>query len=646
MTTRRKGAPRRVVVTGMAATIALLAGLGTTSAQGTGEAAGTVLSLSPIVVSASRVPLPAERVGSAVTVITAEEIERRGDRFVADILRDVPGLAVNRTGAAGALTAVRIRGAEADHTLVIVDGVEVNDPSAGSDYDFARLMAQDIERIEILRGPQSALWGSDAIGGVINIVTKRGDAAPSGSVEVEGGSFGTRRTSAALRGGGERFNLSGSVQRYRTDGISNAAASRGNHEADGYKNDTASLKGSVRPIDEIEVEGMARYTRAFFETDGFTGGPGAFDQIADTTTRQKYGRIGVTVDPFDGTWTHRASLAYTGDRDESTTNGTTSSTAYGTKVKQDYETTVRFDTPDVGNAEHVLTFLAEREKERMEASFLAQDEISTTNDGFAGEYNLGLWDALYLSGSLRRDESDRFDGETTYRGTAAYVVDDWGTRFHGSYGTGIKNPTLTELFGYTNNFVGNPNLKPERARGWDIGVEQRFWDDRARIDVTYFRNRVEDLITGSGNTAINLNGTSPAEGVEITGDIAVTDAIDLSAAYTYTDAETATGVEQVRRPTHTASMSVNWRFLEDRANLNLGVDYTGAFTDFAFSPTYVRSIVEMEAYTLVSLQGSYEVADGVELFARGENLLDEDYEEVFTYGTAGRAGYAGLRLSF
>lgn len=607
---------------------------------------GTVMMVPGIVVSASRIALPAEHVGSSVTVLTSEELERRGQAFVSDVLRTVPGLAVNRTGAAGALTAVRIRGTESDHVLVVIDGIEVNDQSAGSSYDFARLMTDDIERIEVVRGPQSALFGSDAIGGVINITTKRGRDGVTGSAHIEGGSFETGDAGAALRYGNEHFNISGTVSHYQTGGISNASEARGNTEADGYTNDTFSLNGGVDPTDWLSLDAAVRATKAFFETDGFAGGTGAFDQDSDTTTNQRYGRLGVTLDPFKGVWTHRIEAAYSSDKDDSRTNRATSSFADGSKRKYGYQTTVSFDTPSAAMAEHDITLLAESEKDTMKASFLRQGKLTTTNNAVAAEYNLGLFESLYLSGSLRYDDNDRFDSVQTHRVSAAYLVDDWGTRFHASHGSGIKNPTLTELFGTTNNFVGNPNLKPEDAVGWDAGIEQHFWNDRARVDVTYFHSDVENLITGSGNTAINLAGVSRARGIEVSGDLALTDQLDVSGSYTWTHAETSDGTEQVRRPTNVASLAVNYRFLENRANLNLGVDFNGTFTDFEFDTAFNRTIVDMSSYTLVNLKGTYTLFDGVDVYARGENLLNEQYEEVWTYGTPGISGYAGVKVEF
>lgn len=606
---------------------------------------GTLV-LEDVVVSASRIPIKASRVGSSVTVITAEDLEDRGDRYVSDVLRDVPGLAVSRTGSFGALTEIRIRGTESNHTLVVIDGVEVNDQSSGSSFDFGELMISDIERIEILRGSQSALWGSDAIGGVINIVTKKGKGKVNGFASVEGGSFGTKRADAVLRGGTDLFHGSIALSKYKTNGISQADESLGNTEEDGHRQQSMNAKLGFAPTENLEVDLIARYSHSFLETDSFAGGVGATDADQDSETHQRYGLASVKYSAFDGAWTQQLRAAYTQDDSNYRTNKATTFNATGTKEKFDYQTTVRFETPSVGEAEHAATLLLEHETDGMTSTSISTGEIDIETQSIALEYNLSLWDSLHLSASGRHDNNDTFDNANTYRVTAAYELKDWNSRLHASYGTGVKNPTLTELYGFSGNFVGNPNLTPESNKGWDVGIEHDFWDERATIDVTYFRNRVKDLIVGAGNTAINLNGESPAEGIEVGVEVDLTDDLMLAASYTYTNAQTSTGTEQVRRARHVASMNINYAFLDDRANVNLGMDYNGAQKDFEFDALFNRSIVELDAYTLVNLQGRYDVTENIQVFARGENLLDEDYQEVFTYGTPGISAFAGMKVTF
>ncbi|WP_343565161.1 TonB-dependent receptor plug domain-containing protein [Kiloniella sp. b19] len=602
--------------------------------------------LEEIVVSASRIELKASEVGSAVTVITAEEIERRGDRYVSDILRDVPGLAVNRTGSFGAFTQIRIRGAEANQTLVVIDGVEVNNPAAGSEFDFGSLLVDNIERIEVLRGSQSALWGSDAIGGVINIITKKGQKGFRGFASASAGSFATHDLNAGFSGGGERYRFAFDASRFSTNGISHADEDDGNPENDGHTISQGNVSFGVTPIENLDIDFTGRYTRSFLETDGSIFNVSSLTDLDnDATVYQRYGRANVAYDLFGGAWSHRASVAVSDVDSKNRSNNATSFTSEGDKLKLDYETTYRFETESIPDAEHAATLLLEHEKDTIQTSSMA-NEVDIKTNSIAGEYNLSLFDDLHLSLSGRFDDSDNFEDEMTYRVTAAYNLRETGTRFHSSYGTGVKNPSLTELFGFTGTFVGNPDLEPEKSKSWDFGVEQGFFEDRLVVDLTYFNSRVTNLITGSGNTAVNLSGTSPAQGIEVSADAEVLDNLNLIASYTYTNAETADGTEQVRRPRHIASLNVNYRFLEDRANVNLGIDYNGDQKDTRFSPTFARSIVGLDSYTLVNVNATYDIHENVQLFARGENLLNEDYEEVFGYGTPGVSGFAGVRVDF
>ena len=600
--------------------------------------------LEKVVVSASRIPVPASRVGSSVSVLYGEELEQRGDQYVSDILRDVPGLAVSRSGSFGALTQVRMRGTEANHVLVVIDGIEVNDQSSGSEFDFGRLLLSDIERIEILRGSQSALWGSDAIGGVINIITKSGDGPVNGFASAETGSFRTGKVDAAIRGGNEIISGSLSVSEYTTDGISQADEDAGNGEEDGVDITTVNAKISITPTKDLTVDLVGRYNRSFLQTDAFFGGVGATDAATHSETHQRYGLIGVNYSMLDGKWTHLLRAAYAEDDDKSL-GSFGNSAADGTKRKFDYQTTYRFQTYETGETDHAVTLLIEEETDRMTASFVP-NTLETENRAAAVEYNLSLWNQLHLSGSTRRDDNDRFADKTTYRATAAYELSDWKGRLHTSYGTGVKNPTLTELFGFSSTFVGNPNLKPEQSKSWDIGYEQQFLDGLIEADITYFNNKVTDLIVGAGNSAINLDGKSPAEGIEVSAEYYPTADLTLSASYTYTNAETSDGTEQVRRARHVASMNVNYAFMEGKANANLGIDFNGDQTDFAFDSSFNRSIVKLDSYVLVNLHASYDVRHNVRLFIRGENLLDENYQEISTYGTPGISGYAGVKVSF
>jgi len=609
-----------------------------------------VESLPEVVVSASRVPVAPEEVGSAVTVITGEEMERKQVRVLADVLREVPGLAVNRSGGAGTFTQVRIRGAEGNQTLVIIDGVEVNDPSGGSEFDFGTLLAADIERVEVLRGPQSALYGSDAIGGVINIITKKGRGPAVGSFSLEGGSFATGNGSASVRGGGDDYHFSLGVTGFRTDGVSIAPESEGNSEKDGYWNQTFNVKLGATPIENLDLELSGRFVKSSVETDpqpSVLGIIRTVDGDNETDTKQGSGRAQARYSLFDGSWEHITGISINNEESESFVDDVRTSEAEGRKVRYDYQTNLFFETPSVANATHTLTFLVEREDESQEtASAFGASDLDITNYGYVGEYRTALWDRLFLSGSLRYDDNDIFENQTTFRATAAYLHRETGTRLHGSYGTGAKNPTLFELFGFGPNFVPNPDLQPEESRGWDIGVEQAFFNDRISLDVTYFNNRITDLIQGAGNTAVNLEGTSKIEGIEVTARAEVLEGLILSGQYTYTNGQDANDTELLRRPRHLASANLAYGFLDGRASVDLGVDYNGKQRDSRFSNFFQDSTnITLDDFVLVNIAASYEFTDGVELFGRIENLLDEDYQQVLGFDNPGIGAFVGVRVT-
>jgi len=609
------------------------------------EEAEPGLALDPIVVTANRTPTPAAEVGSAVTVITRQELEDRQIRQLSDALREVPGVAVNRTGPAGQTTQIRIRGSESNQTLVLIDGVEVNDPSSESEFDFAHLMADDIERIEVLRGPQSALYGSDAIGGVVNIVTRRGAGPATGTASVEGGGYGTLRGHASVSGGNDDLDYLIGAAGLRTDG---ASAARNGSEADGYRNGTIYTKIGLHPSELLDIDLVGRYTRFNTDLDGFAGGVGAVDSRDDVDGSTFLGRVQGKLKLLDGRWEHIVGLSYTDDsRDYRDGDDIITSSYRGKTTRVDYQTNLTLDSEAVLPAEHRLTFAVDHEEQQADSdSGFADFSRRIGATGLVGQYQLGLADSLFLTGSVRHDLNDLFQDTTTWRLTAAYKIEVTGTKLRASYGTGVKNPTLFELYGFTNTYRGNPDLKPEHAEGWDAGFDQQIWDDRVVLDATWFEQRISDLIVGSGQGSANLPGMATARGIELGLSVTPVDDLTFRASYSYTDAEDATGAELVRRPRNIASLNVNYRFLDGAATVNLGVDYNGPQKDLAFDEVYNSSPATLGGYTLVNLAASYQASDRVQVYGRIDNLLDEDYEEVWTYGSLRRAGYLGMKVSF
>ncbi|HLT78543.1 MAG TPA: TonB-dependent receptor [Ferrovibrio sp.] len=598
-------------------------------------------------VTANRVETPAAEVGSAVTIINGAELRQRQTQLVSDVLREVPGVAISRSGGVGSTTQVYLRGSENNQTLVLIDGIEVNDPALGSYFDFAHLLAADIERIEVLRGPQSALYGSDAAGGVINIVTRRGAGQPVVSGAFEAGSYNTYQANASVRGGGERYHFMLGGIDYRTSGISKANEEAGNRENDRYDNQTLFTKFGVSPTEILSFDFVGRYTYFDGEYDDF---PASAAADSDDRTRGSYiyGRGQGKLALLDGRWEHILGAAYM--ESDSNSTGAFDGSNHGEKTKFDYQTNLLFDTPSFANASHTLTFLAEKENETFRSSFTTPRttrEIDST--GFVGMYKIGLFERLFLTGAVRQDQNDRFEDARTYRTTAAYLFPDSDTKLRASWGTGVKNPTMSELYGFTATYQGNPNLQPEESRGWDVGVDQGLLGGKVQVGATYFDQRIDNLIETGATSASNVDGESRIRGIELEVAARPVDRLTLRGSYTYMKTEAPeTGEQLTRRPSQMASLNAHYRFADNRTSVNLGVLYNGRRVDNDYSTGFGAnaSRITLNGYALVNLGAAYKVTDAVEIYGRIENLLDKEYEEVYTYETLGRAGYVGVRATF
>jgi len=634
----------------------LLAGVGV--AMGGAAAAQEPILLDELLVTGGRTPIGVAETGRAFTVITGAELEAQGTRYVSDALRQVPGVAVSRTGAVAGTTAIRIRGAESNQVLVLVDGVEIA-PAGDGEVDFGSLIVSDIERIEVLRGPQSALFGSNAAAGVISIITKRGrrgDAAFSGA--VEGGSDGTALFSANVAGGGQTWDAAFGARLRRTDGF-NVATGTGDREGerDGDRNITLTGRANWDVTPDFALGASLFFVDRDSEFD---------DQLfpfpADETT-------GLVVDSddsieatdialglsgryemLDDALVHQVNLAYTHNTSDAISDGVLSFGTESQRLKAGYQASYAFET---GAIEHLVTGLAEIEDERNEAS--SGFDQTRTLIGVGGEYRIAFGPAA-LQASLRNDFNDEFEDALTYAVSGSYLVAATGTRFHGSVGRGVTNPTFFEQFGFSPDFfIGNPDLTPERTFQWDIGVEQTLLDGRLIVDATYFRGKVTDeIVSGfdeaSGlTTSVNADGESPRQGVELSATAFPIEDLAITGSYTYTlSQEASTDRQEVRRPRHLASLSATYSFLDGRATLNGALSYNGDQRDFDFSDGFfaVQPLLTLDSYVLLSIQGSYALTPNIDVYGRVENATNADYQEVRNYESQGVAGFAGLRVRF
>jgi vitamin B12 transporter len=371
-----------------------------------------------------------------MSVISGEQIRQRQARFVLDVLRDVPGLAVNQAGTPGNIAQVRIRGAEGNHTLVLIDGVRANNP-AGDEFDFAHLLADDIDRIEILRGPQSAIYGSEALGGVINVITRRGARGVQAGGYVEAGSFSTVNGNAYVRGAGDAYNIAVSASQRDSQGTN---ISRFGSERDGYRNKTFNATGALRPSSILEFNAIGRYVESDtrFDTQDFFSPASpplgfAVDSADTTRSYQSYGRLEGTLKTFDGRWTHRLGAEAMKSRSTNETANVFNSTNEGRRERYDYLTTVYFDQAGSARPRHTVSLGLDRTDESFEGrSAFAANDVGNDRTGVFVEYRLSLFDRLFLSAGGRHDDNKLFDNADTYRLTAAYLVPDNGTRLHGS----------------------------------------------------------------------------------------------------------------------------------------------------------------------------------------------------------------------
>jgi vitamin B12 transporter len=607
--------------------------------------------------------IPIDQVGSAVTVITGEDLRRQQIRYVADALRGQPGVAVTRSGGFGGVTEVRIRGAETNHTLVVIDGVEVNDPTNGA-YDFSDLDADNIERIEIIRGPFSGIYGAGAVGGVVNIITRGGRGPAKVEVKTEAGAFDTTGVSARVSGGNDKAWGSISASRMTTNGFN---VSPFGSEDDGAKLSTFNIKAGAQILPGVVLDFVVRGSNKTAGRDTESASLGnlttAVDSPSHLRTETFLAGVNLRWDALDGRLTQIARANMTSNKNEDfdiSQFGVFTSRNEGETERYAYQATYRF-APAFAALRQSVTGLVEFEEQKFTPSGDLTDSMTRRRDtlGTAAEWN-GEWaQRLFVTAGIRHDDHSVFEDFTTWRVSSTLKVPEWGLRPHASVGTGVKVPTMFEQFGTLpgpfNSFVPNPNLKPEESFGWDAGVEFTFWS-RASLDVTYFNTTLNDKIARDPSrgptdpTLINFAGESTREGVEVAAKLQVMPGVAIGVAYTYTDARDSDGQREVRRPPHSGRIDLDYQFLNGRGLFHLAAQYNGRRDDLGFRVTgpfgaVTPEIVGLDDYWLLAVAVSYKVQPGVELFGRVENLLDTKYQEIYGFNTAGAAAYGGVRIT-
>nr|WP_315053331.1 TonB-dependent receptor [uncultured Brevundimonas sp.] len=590
--------------------------------------AQTADQLDEVVVTATRVEaIVAETPGARV--IDERAIQQRGAVFAADILADVPGLSVTRTGAFGGLAQVRMRGATPGKTLVLVDGVPVNDPTEPNGaFDFSGFELGDIQRIEVLSGPQSSLWGSDAIGGVIAFTTREIDGLRA---EAEAGSYDTLRGRVSAGVANEQYALGAYVSRFDTDGISAADEADGNAEDDGFESTTIGVRGRYVVSPDAALDGSVRWSRGDAEIDGF---PAPSFDLADTFDTQQseqwsgFGRLRLNALGL----AHQFSVSGS-DVERTSFSGGFGSTFSGDR--QLYRWQADGARTDLGLN---YAFGAEREESSGELSSGEADDLAVTS-----VFVTGGWDAserLNLSAALRHDDTDDFGSETTGRVSAAYRLDG-GFIVSGAYGTGFKAPSISQAvcdFCYTPPVA---RLNPETADGGEIALGWASADGRLDGRATLYRLNVEDQISYVGGRYVNIAETR-TDGVEIEGRALLGGGFDLTLAYAWTDAEDrTTGLRLQRVAEHAGSATLGWSGQRLSGALTVRAEGDQEDVDNA---TFARAT--RDGFVVANLNAAYALSEQVTLTARVENLFDERYQQVLDYGEPGLSGYVGIRLRY
>jgi vitamin B12 transporter len=607
----------------------------------------------PVVYSPTAVATPARDIGSSVTVITAGDIEREQRRTVPDALANVPGLNIVQTGGPGGQTSVFMRGTNSNQVKVLIDGIDVSDPSnPNRSFDFGQLLTADIERIEVLRGPQSGLYGADAVGGLISIITKKGEGPPKATALVEGGSFGTFNQIAGLSGGDQRGNYSFTAAHFRTASTPvtplELIPPDRQRINDTWNNWTYSAKLGANLTPDFTVNWVGRFTDAtlYFTGDDFSVFPAVPNAIQSTQAVHQFYQRGEAVwSTFGGKLVNYFGVNYT-----DTWNWNKAPDPTAPNINRGDR--IRYDWHSVAEAlpGQIMIVGAQQETERLnnnnletQQSLLAHQRMNSTYLEFQNQ----VANRLFLVSNVRYDDNDAFGNRTTYRIAPALLVPFTETKLKGSIGTGFKAPTLSQLYSDFRpvfNFVGNPNLLPEDAIGYDFGFEQPLFYDRFRFGVTRYNIEITNLIVPNATFTSNTNiGNAQTSGYEAFFSAAVTDRFRVRGDYTYTRAiDGTTGLDLLRRPRHKYTLQGDWNPIDP---LTLSVTWLRVSTWIDGNRDFSIPRLTASGYAVLNFAANYKVNQYTTAFARVDNALNERYQNPTGFDRPGLGVYGGVKVT-
>ena len=617
-----------------------------------------VYKLADVVISATRTNTSTLELANSITVIDSVEIANRNALVLSDLLKTEYGIGQTSFGSFGSLTTLNIRGANAGHTLVLIDGIEMNMPSDNQlIYDFGVLPTESIEKVEILRGPQSTLYGSDAVAGVINITTRKGSGSGRLELSAEGGSYSTSLFNSTLDGSLNKFNYLFSYSNKSIRGFSSADEKYGNSEKDGSSINNFSSRLGYKLLNNLDVNFFFRYNKAENDLDQY-GGINGDDPTYVYDMNEFTGRLEADFNVFDGLWNQKIGGSYLKNvRDysfdsTSAINFTSSTSNYdGRKTKFDWQND--FNISD----NYKITFGVEAEREEVStkyysyssqfgnySSIIPETKVSTTGTYLQGQFN--FLQSLFTTLGVRYDNHEKFGGKVTYRIAPAYIFWQTGTKIKATVGTGFKAPSVFYLY---DPVYGNENLSPESNFGWDVGFEQYLWSEGISVGATYFNNEFSNLIALDENFKSKNIDKAKTEGIEVFVSAKVIPEITIKSNYTFLSAKDKSkgsaeyNLPLLRRPEHKVSFLLMVNPVK-KLNVNLETVFVGKRDDKMFIG-FTSQRIKLDPYTLVNISANYNLFNFMKLFGRIENLFDVDYEENYGFGTPGISAYGGVRFN-
>jgi len=612
-----------------------------------------------IVVTATRLETPAKEIASSVTVITRERLEQSKKATVIEALQEVSGVSIIQNGPPGGAASVFLRGANSEHTLILMDGVELNDPiSPSRSFDLAHLTLDNVERIEILRGPQSTLYGSDALGGVVNIITKKRMGKPKLSLSSVGGSYGTIITSGEISGSTNRIHYSLGTSYFRSEGFSASRANyEGNKEKDGYRNFSLWGRLGFRLFDNLDVDLLLRTLNTQIDIDNF-----GTAQDDDPNNVQDYDALFVKTQirnlMLNNRWELKLGLSVV-DYDRRHENPTDEAHLLDSENGFFKSKLVKIDWQNNLFLHETNTFTLGIDYQQ------EQGESEYNSDGIWGPYSsifplrqahvtgfylqdqIRLANRFFATLGLRLDDHSQFGPAVTYRLAPAFFIEATQTKFRATYGTAFKSPSLYQLYapGTFLGPIGNTELNPEKSIGWDVGVEQQLLGGKVMLGATYFDNDYKDLINFDFLQGYLNIGKAESKGTEILILARPFDDMLFNATYTRTEArDKDTDAILLRRPKHKFTANLNYNFFK-KGNIHLSLIYIGERDDEYYdSLTWTSTRETLPSYSLLNAAVSFNFTSSFQIFCRLDNIFNKEYEMIKGYGTPGFSVYCGVNF--